>query len=69
MEDAEYVLRYDEYNKDAVSSWTIGELETFLLNGVIVFGDRDKYDYVLCEPRIEQFIEDQEFKVVKDYTG
>mgnify|MGYP003317976794 CR=1 FL=1 len=69
MEDAEYVLRYDKYNKDSVTSWPIGELEAFLLNGVIVFGDRDRYDYVLHETKVEQFIKDEGFKVVKEYTG
>lgn len=65
MEDAAYVLEgKSEYNKDgSVAHWTKSELEAFLLNGVIVFGDRDNYDYVLHESRIEQFIKDQEFKV------
>ena len=66
MEDAEYVLDGDE---GSVTRWPIGELEAFLLNGVIVFGDRDKYDYALCEAKIERFIKDQGFKVVEDYTG
>ena len=69
MEDAEYVLRHDEYNTDSVSTWLIGEIEAFLLNGVIVFGDRDRYDYVLCESKIKLFIQEEGFKVVREYTG
>ena len=66
MEDAQYVL---DGESDSVTRWTINELESFLLNGVIVFGDRDNYDYVLHEAKIERFIKDQEFKVLEDYTG
>ena len=69
MEDAEYVLRYDKYNKDSVASWSIGELEAFLLNGVIVFGDRDNYNQILCESVIDLFIEDNNFKVLRSYSG
>ena len=66
MEDAEYVIN-DEY--DSVAKWGISKLKDFLLNGVIVFGDRDNYDYFLHETRIESFIRDNKLKVVADYTG
>jgi hypothetical protein len=66
MEDATYVLNGEE---DSVTRWPIGELEAFLLNGVIVFGDRDNYDYFLQESRIKLFISDNKLKVIEDYTG
>lgn len=69
MEDAEYVLRDDDYNNDSVSRWSVEELESFLLNGVIVFGDRDNYNHVLLESVIDLFIQDNNFKVLRSYSG
>ena len=56
MEDAQYVLDGDE---DSVTRWSTSELESFLLNGVIVFGDRDNYNHILCESIIDLFIKDK----------
>lgn len=71
MEDASYVLEgksdYNEYG--SVAHWPIGELESLLLNGVIVFGDRDNYNHILCESMIDLFIYDNGLKVVEEYTG
>ena len=69
MEDAEYVLRDDDYNNDSVSRWTVDELEDFLLNGVIVFGNRDNYNHILCESVINLFIQDNNLKVLRSYSG
>ena len=66
MEDAQYVLDSDE---DSVANWSIGELESFLLNGVIVFGSRDNYDYRFLESKIDLFIDDNKLKIVESYTG
>ena len=66
MEDCQYVLDSD---KDSVANWSIGELESFLLNGVIVFGDRDRYNYILCESMIDLFIDDNNLKIVNCYSG
>ena len=66
MEDAEYVLDGEE---GSVTRWPIGELEAFLLNGVIVFGDRDNYNCFLQESRINLFLHDNKLKVIEDYTG
>lgn len=66
MEDAQYVLDSDF---DSVAKWSIGELEAFLLNGIIVFGDRDNYNHILCESMIDLFIDDNKLKVVKSYSG
>ena len=66
MEDCQYVMDSDS---DSITRWTVEELESFLLNGVIVFGDRDNYDYFLHEARIESFISDNNFKVLKSYSG
>lgn len=66
MEDSDYVIGDD---KDSVAHWSIDKLEEFLLNGVIVFGSRDSYNYVLCEPKLKLFINDNKLKVIEDYTG
>ena len=69
MEDAEYVLADDEYNTDSIVRWTVEELKDFLLNGVIVFGDRDNYNHILCESVIDLFIKDNNLKVLEKYSG
>ena len=71
MEDACYVLEgKSDYNKDgSVAHWPISDLEALLLNGVIVFGDRDNYNHILCESVIDLFIRDERLKVVEEYTG
>ena len=66
MEDCQYVLDSDS---DSVTRWTVEELESFLLNGVIVFGDRDNYNHILCESFIDLFIEDNNLKVLRSYSG
>lgn len=66
MEDAEYVL---DGESDSITRWSVDQLRSFLLEGVIVFGDRDNYDYFLCDPRIKIFISDNNLKVIEDYTG
>lgn len=66
MEDANYVLDGEE---DSVTRWSVDELKEFLLNGIIVFGDRDNYDYILHDSKIELFIKDNNLKVLEDYTG
>ena len=66
MEDAKYVLNGEAHS---VTRWTIEELKSFLLNGVIVFGDRDNYNHILCESVIDLFIKDNNLKVLRDYTG
>ena len=66
MEDCQYVIDSDS---DSITRWTVEELEAFLLNGVIVFGDRDNYNNILCESVIDLFIEDNNFKVLRSYSG
>ena len=71
MDDSSYVLAgKSDYNKHgSVAHWPIGELEAFLLNGVIVFGDRDNYNHMLYESVINLVIRDNGLKVVEEYTG
>lgn len=66
MEDANYVLDGDE---DSVTRWSVDELREFLLNGIIVFGDRDNDDYILHDSKIKLFIKDNNLKVLEDFTG
>ena len=66
MEDAEYVIDDED---DSVAKWDIPKLKDFLLNGVIVFGDRDNYDYYLMKSRIKILIDDKFLKVINEYTG
>lgn len=69
MEDAGYVVADDDYNTDSIVHWSVDELRELLLNGVIVFGDRDRYDYVLHQSCIDTFIKDNKLKVIEEYTG
>lgn len=66
MEDSDYVIGND---KDSVAHWSIDKLKEFLLNGVIVFGSRDSYNYDLCESKLKLFISDNKLKVIENYTG
>ena len=66
MEDCQYVIGSDS---DSITMWTVEELESFLLNGVIVFGDRDNYNHILYKSVIDLFIKDNNFKVLRSYSG
>ena len=66
MEDSCYVL--DDYPGSLIY-WPIGELESFLLNGVVVFGDRDNYNHILFESVFDLFIKDNNFKVLRSCSG
>lgn len=67
MEDSDYVL--DEEDSDNILYWSVDKIKDFLLNGVIVFGDRDNYNYYLMESVIDLFIYDTGLTVLDKVTG
>lgn len=67
MEDSDYVL--DEEDSNNILHWSVDKIKDFLLNGVIVFGDRDNYDYRFFESVIDLLIRDEDLKVLDKVTG
>ena len=67
MEDSDYVL--DEEDSENILYWSVDKIKDFLLNGVIIFGDRDNYDYSLMESKIELFIKNKNLTVLDKVTG
>ena len=67
MEDSDYV--FDEEDTDGILFWPTERIREFLLTGVIVFGNRDNYDYRLMESMTDLCIKNNNLKVIHSVTG